>query len=108
MRIRLPFGYTVEVRLVGRRWLLASQYGKRGGWSDFEFSGGRLGKAYICKDDPLDEQFDTLTHELYHAITDWTGMVRRLQRRVQREMRDTATQIAAEEGITQSDVGGKP
>jgi hypothetical protein len=79
--------------------MLAHGYGKHGGWSDFVFGPGkRIGKAYICSEDPLDEQYDTLIHETWHAVTDWSGQVRKLQRRVQREMQETAAKVAAEEG----------
>jgi hypothetical protein len=95
----LPYGYCVEYHFATSKWLLAHGYGHHGGWSDFLYGPGkRLGKAYICSEDPLDEQYDTLVHETYHAVTDWSGKVRKIQRRVQHEMQETAAKIAAEEG----------
>jgi hypothetical protein len=70
MVLRLPFGHRIVIQVcrIGPH---------HGDWKDFD--GKRTGRIRIRRQDPYDEQLDTLRHELEHAVTDFGGVLRKLE-----------------------------
>jgi len=70
MVLGLPFGYRVVVqnRRIGPH---------HGDWKDFDAV--KTGYIRIRRQDPFDEQLDTLRHELNHALADYSGVLRTLE-----------------------------
>ena len=70
MVLRLPFGYRVLIqkRRIGPH---------HGDWKDFDTK--RVGVIRIRRQDPYDEQLDTLRHELEHCLADYSGILRKME-----------------------------
>lgn len=71
MVVRLPYGYRVVIqkRRIGPH---------HGEWQDFG-DVNKTGYIRIRRQDSYDEQLDTLIHEMFHALTDWSGRIRFLE-----------------------------
>jgi hypothetical protein len=71
MVLGLPFGYRIVVqkRRIGPH---------HGDWRDFN-DVSKTGYIRIRRQDPFDEQLDTLRHELEHAMADFSGVLRTME-----------------------------
>jgi hypothetical protein len=69
--LTLPFGYKVLVKK--RR--LGPHHGD---WQDFG-AVNHTGTIRIRRQDPFDEQLDTLRHELDHCLADFSGVLRMME-----------------------------
>jgi len=74
---RLPFGWVVEIRQVSPSYLRKMAGECRGFWMDFGSEGlpEKLGRIYLDKTMDDGNTFDTLRHEMQHALTDWGGKI---------------------------------
>ena len=70
MVLRLPFGFRVVIqkRRLGPH---------NGDWKDYDTT--RTGYIRIRRQDPFDEQLDTLRHEMEHAMADFSGVLRKME-----------------------------
>lgn len=82
-RWTLPFGFTIQVRRVTPALMKrVAKYPYRGYWPGFT---NQTGTIYINTDTPLDDQLDTLSHEMRHALTDWDAVVQDMRAKVMEE-----------------------
>lgn len=78
---RLPFGFVATIQRVTEALMKRrSGHAHRGYFTGWD-PATHTSTIYINRDCPLEDQYDTLTHEMRHAVIDWESWVqdRRLE-----------------------------
>ena len=90
--IRLPFGFAIKVKYRTSRQLVAAGLSDcHGAWVGSERA------IYVCRDDHIGEQAETIAHELQHAGVDFRHYVDQFVRLpLKLESAETALDLAEE------------
>ena len=95
-RIKLPFGFVIEVRYRTKKQLAAMGFGQvAGAWL---MDGKQPPTIYVARDDHVADQCETIAHELQHSLTDYRHWVdSTLRYPLQQESAETALELSEDE-----------
>ena len=95
-RIKLPFGFLIDVRNRTSKQLEKLGLGiVSGAWV---MEDHKTPTIYVCRDDHIAEQCETIAHELQHSLTDYRHWVdRTLRFPLQQESAETALEMAEDD-----------